>query len=361
MALASHVEQKGYCLVPRIQLKTKHTRWREQAKALGLSREARTRLEWFIYYETRGEHNASRTCRHFGIAPKTFYKWRNVFDEKNLRTLETGNRAPHHVRRKEISPLEEERVVALRRKHIRWGKMKLKKCYERIYGETISSWKIQYTIQKYNLYYHPAKNARTQAKKRRAQHKKRITELKKQPVPGFLIALDTIVIHWNGTKRYILTAIDTVSKIAFARMYTTKSSRNAKDFLRRVMYAMDYECWNTCHDNGSEFHKEFQDAVADLGLGQYWSRKNTPKDNPVNERFNRTLQEEFIQLGNFTTDTTVFNRNLTEWLIEYSFERPHQTLDYATPWEYYAEANKLLPMWSSNTHSCMLPVICYLL
>jgi transposase InsO family protein len=358
MALAAHVKKEGYYLVPRIHLKNKHRRWREQTKKIGLSKEAKTRLEWFIYYETRGGHNASRTARHFGIAPKTFYKWRTAFDEKNLRTLESASRAPRRVREKQITPHEEERVVMLRREHIRWGKLKLKNVYERRFGETISSWKIQYTIQKYNLYYNPAKNARTQAKKKRSKAKKRITELTKQPVPGFLIALDTIIIHWNGVKRYILTAIDETSKLAFARMYTSKSSRNAKDFLKRVMYVMDYECWNTCHDNGSEFEKEFQDAVTELKLDQYWSRNGTPTDNPVNERFNRTFQEEFIQLGNFSPDPAVFNRRATEWLIEYAFERPHQSLDYATPWEYYEKANKLLPMWSSSTAVCASVGVC---
>ncbi|MBU6390600.1 transposase, partial [Patescibacteria group bacterium] len=48
----------------------------------------------------------------------------------------------------------------------------------------------------------------------------------------------------------------------------------------------------------------------------------------------------------------LFNRKLTEWLIEYNFVRPHQTLGYQTPWEYYSKANKLLPMYSSSAKSC---------
>lgn len=163
------------------------------------------------------------------------------------------------------------------------------------------------------------------------------------------MALDTIVIHRNGTKRYIFTAIDTVSKIAFAHMYTTKSSRNASDFIRRVAYLLDYELWNALNDNSSEFHKEFIAAVRELALEQYWSRVKTPTDNPVNERFNRTLKEEFIQLGNYTSDTTVFNRRLIEWLIEYSSVRSYQALGYETPWVYYENANKLLPRYSSRT------------
>jgi transposase InsO family protein len=328
----------------------KYGNWRKQAITLSLTKEAKTRLEWFIFYETKASENASFTCRHFGISPKIFYKWKNRFDGKNLRLLEDQDRAPKHVRQKEVTPTEEDRIIKLRKAHLRWGKVKLAKVYENEYGESISSWKFQYTIKKYKLYYHPTKNARTQKKRLQSHKKKRITELKKQPFAGFLIALDTIVIYLSdGTKRYILTAIDTVTKIAFARMYTTKSSANAADFLRRFMYLLDGECLNSLTDNGSEFHKEFINACSELGLTHYWSRSHTPKDNPICERFNRTLEDEFLAFGNMHRDPVVFNRKVTEWLIEYAFVRPHQSLGYDTPFQFYAKINKVLPMCPSNT------------
>lgn len=327
----------------------RHTNWRKQAKILRLSKEACQRLEWIIYYETRGAKNALLTCRHFGIAPKVFYDWKNRFDGTNLRLLENKSTAPHHKRTRTVTAEEQNRIITIRKQHIRWGKMKLAIIYQRTYGIPISSWKIQYTIQKYHLYYHPKKNMQLQAKRKRNQSKKRITELTKQPFPGYLIALDTIVIHWNNSKRYILTCIDSASKIAFARMYTTKSSRNAADFLKRMVYLLDGSVLNTLNDNGSEFHKEFIVACTELNLMQYWSRVHTPTDNPVDERFNRTVTEEFIQLGNYTNDVVVCNQRLTEWLIEYTFVRPHQALGYDTPWEFYQKTAKVLPMYPSRT------------
>lgn len=332
----------------------RYIHWRRVAKTLKLPKPALQRLEWFIYYETRAHQNASRTCRHFGIAPKVFYAWKGRFDSQNLRTLADRSRAPRRRRQKTITPLEEQRVVSLRKIRIRWGKLKLQKLYQDTYGQTISSWKIQYTIQRYRLYYHPRKNALLQAKRKRNQAKKRITELTRKPFPGFLVALDTIVVYWNGFKRYILTAIDTVSKMAWARMYTTKSSRSAADFLQRMFYLLDGSFLNALHDSGSEFHKEFKRACHELGISQYWSRPKTPTDNAVNERFNRTLQEEFLQLGNFSTEPDILNRRLTEWLIDYTFVRPHQALGYATPWEFSRKTNKVLPMYPSRTWSCTL-------
>lgn len=327
----------------------KHENWRKQARLLKLSKTACARLEWIIFYETKAEKNASLTCRHFGIPPKTFYKWFNRFEEKNLRTLEDQSTAPKHTRQKEITRTEELRIVQLRKDHMMWGKMKLQARYKEIYHESISSWKIQYTVSKYKLYPNPVKNEKLKEKRKRNQVKKRITELKKQPFPGFLIALDAMVLYRNGLKRYILTAIDTFGKIAFARMYTNKSSRSAADFLCRMFYLLDYSFLNALNDNGSEFHAEFIKACQKLGIEQYWSRVKTPTDNPVDERFNGTLKREFLQQGNFHPDPAVFNQHLTEWLIEYNFIRPHQSLGYDTPWKFTSKHPQVLPMYPSRT------------
>ena len=345
------LKSRRFYFFPRkiVPLLDRYARWRKEANLLGLSRAARLRLEWFIFYESKAQKNTRAVCRHFGISPKTFYKWLKRFDEKNLRALEDQSRAPRKTRQKELTPLEEERIIILRKDHLRWGKMKIQRLYLNLYGEKISSWKIQYTIQKHRLYYRPLKNEQLQAKRQRSQAKKRITELKKQPFPGFLVALDAITIYWGGLKRYILTAVDTVSKIPFARMYTTKSSKNAADFLSRLFYLLDGSFLNALHDNGSEFHKEFILACQKLGINQYWSRPKTPQDNPMDERFNRTLKEEFLALGHFNPDPLLFNKDLTEWLIEFVFVRPHQALGYDTPWQFYQRTAKVLPMYPSRT------------
>lgn len=168
---------------------------------------------------------------------------------------------------------------------------------------------------------------------------------------GFLICLDTIVIYWGGVKRYIFTGIDAVSKIAFARMYVSKASYNGADFLKRLTFLLDGKIMNVGHDNGSEFQKHFSQACAKLGYAQYFSRPKTPKDNAVCERFNQTLRHEFLQLGNFNADPEPFNRRLTEWLVEYNFRRPHQTLGYLPPINYEARYLKVLPRYPSSTFS----------
>lgn len=299
------------------------------------------------YY--RQTKNISLNCRHFNISRKTFHKWKNVYDPHNLATLESGDRAPKHKRQREITSEQEMRIVALRKQHIRYGKEKLAQRYQETYSETISAWKVQKTIEKYRLYYNPIRTEKIRKKRQRSQNKKRITLLKQRKVSGFLLQVDTVVIYWNQFKRYIVTGIDKYSKIAFARMYEKHSSYNSRDFLYRLNYLLEGKIENVQTDNGSEFLKHFDQACTKLNINHYFSRNHTPKDNAVLERFNRTIQEEFVNQGNFDLDCERFNRNLTEWLVEYNFRRPHQSLGYIAPINFQVKHLKLLPMYPSST------------
>ncbi len=193
--------------------------------------------------------------------------------------------------------------------------------------------------------------AKIAQKRKRALKKKRITELKKKNKTGFLICLDVMVVYWNGLKRYLFTAIDNYSKLAFARMYQTKSSLNAQDFLKRLYYLFDSQILNLQTDNGSEFRGLFQRAAHQLKLRHYFNRPRAPKDNPANEKFNRTLKEEFISLGKFSLNPQIFNQRLADWLIEFNFFRPHQSLGYQTPIEIACGEFYLSQRYSSSTTS----------
>jgi transposase InsO family protein len=329
-------------------IRTVHERWFRLADALDLSSSARSRLAWFVWHDRHGK-DVALTCRHFGIPRKSWYKWARRFDPMNLRLLEDRPRAPKNRRRRDITCQQVGRIVALRRERLRYGKEKIARIYAATYGETISSWKVQKVIEGSGLYYRPRKNARTQAKRRKAEGKKRISTLRLAKRTGFLFRADTAVRYWLNTKRFIFTAVDSTSKLAFAHMYTTHSSRNAADFLKRLHALTEGRIENVQTDNGSEFHGEFELALKDLGIPHYWSRVRTPKDNASCERFNRTLDDEFLRMGNMVTDPTEFNRRLTEWLVEYNFRRPHQTLGYMSPINFIYKHERLLPMYPSST------------
>lgn len=337
-------------------LSDKYSRLRAVAQMVKLSTLARLRLEWLIFYQTQGNRNARLTANYFGISRKTLHKWLNRFDEANLKSLEEVSRRPHRLRQWQVTYLEEQRIKTLRQKHLKWGKTKIKRLYQGFYGEPISTWKVERVVRKHRLYPDPAeyqKKLRRQ-KNRERKFKLRIHELQQSGLnipAGKLWHTDSVVIWWYGERRVILTALEDKTKLGYARAYQNGSSRQAADFLKRLIYLSDGDISIIHSDNGSEFAGEFERACALLNIHQVYSRVKTPTDNPALERFNRTVQEEWLALSEAgLSDIPAANRDLTEWLVEYNSIRPHQSLDYQTPLEYAQEHYfKVLPMWSAST------------
>ena len=95
-------------------------------------------------------------------------------------------------------------------------------------------------------------------------------------------------------------------------------------------------------------------ATAKPGIQGHFSRVKTPKDNPEIERFHETLEYEWLYNFNLSLDPEELNPRLTEWLIEYNFNRPHQSLTYVNPIEYIEKElakirSPVLAMWSAST------------
>ena len=160
-----------------------------------LSSKAQLKLEWIIFYQTVGKENALLTAKHFGINPKTLHKWKRRFNEKDLSTLEERSKAPFKTRQRDISSLQRERIRSLRKKHLRWGKMKLQERYADIYGEYISSWKFQVVIEEEHLYFDKATIRKLRKRRKQAQKrpKNRIHTLLKEAKINFLWHVDTVV------------------------------------------------------------------------------------------------------------------------------------------------------------------------
>lgn len=342
---------ENYWRSKRRNLLPRHERWRKQAKLVKLSKEGCLRLEWIIYAELSG--NNAKTRRHFGISRSVFYKWKRFFNEANMLSLESKSRSPKKRNGRKAVPLIDERVIALRKRYMYFGKMKIQKLYMNKYGEYISSWYIQGVIKHYKLY--PSKRKKkgtTERKNKNAQVKKRITEFSEKPKElGFLLHLDTVEIRLQGVKRYVLTAIDSYSRFGFAYAYKSHSSSAAKDFLLKLKNFLGEHMKHVHTDNGSEFHKHFDRALQELKLNHWWSRVRKSTDNAKDERFNRTFRDECMNYGAFNKDLNIFNRNILAWVIEYLTVRPHQSLNYLTPFEYITKTSQVSTMWSSSTYS----------
>nr|WP_281389198.1 integrase core domain-containing protein [Nitrosophilus labii] len=84
----------------------------------------------------------------------------------------------------------------------------------------------------------------------------------------------------------------------------------------------------------------------------HFSIAGDTKMNAHNERFNITIQEEFVDYYEdllFTTDLEEFNKHLANWLIDYNTKIPHYSLNFKSPVKYLLENHNECHMYWSYT------------
>lgn len=179
--------------------------------------------------------------------------------------------------------------------------------------------------------------------------KKKLRRKGYQPTqPGDLVQIDTIVKFINGLKRYIITAIDLNSDFAFAYAYTTASSLNTKDFFDKLSSVAPFTVKRVQTDNGSEFEHHFRDYLKEKNIIHYHNYPRRPQMNAFVERFNRTIQEEFVNWNQqiLGYDLDEFNHKLINWLLWYNTERPHHSLKMISPMKFIINNTFLTPQKS---------------
>ena len=171
----------------------------------------------------------------------------------------------------------------------------------------------------------------------------------KPEYPGHLVALDTIEKFINGTRRYVITFEDIYTRFAFAWGTKSHASKAAEEFfdLCLKVFPYSFNFMNVLTDNGSEFKKHFSDKLKKLHLTHYHTYPKTPRMNAHVERFNRTIQEDWIDWRlNELKEPDIFNRSLMDYLIFYNTKRVH-----------CAFQNKLSPMQFMLQWQTQQPII----
>lgn len=138
------------------------------------------------------------------------------------------------------------------------------------------------------------------------------------------MALDTIEKIIHGSRRYIITFEDIYTRFGFAWATTSHASLAAKEFFDYCIQVFPFPISFVLTDNGSEFAKHFSEELKRLHLTHFHTYPKTPKMNAHVERFNRTIQEEFVNyhVGSLL-EPDVFNRKLIDWLVWYNTVRVH--------------------------------------
>lgn len=295
-----------------------------------ISKQAKLKLSWIDHYH-QGE-NARATCRHFGISPSLFYKWYNRFKQHGLAGLEEHSRRPGTFRESQV-PLEHiDQIRKLRKQYPYYSKYKLQVILKRDYQITLSASSVGRIIKKYNLFFaspYPRKKDRHKYKRPRLPKGFQAMQ------PGDLIQSDTKHISFFGSKRYWYVTIDCVTKIASIHVSSSPTSRQARLAVEKARSQFPFAVRNWHNDNGSENMKELSQYLHTERIPQYFSRPRTPQDDTFVERMIGTIERECIEQGKLAFDIADQQRIVDEWLVEYHTFRPHQSLGYLTPFQFY--------------------------
>jgi putative transposase len=285
------------------------------------------------------EHGEKATKDAFGVSRRTLYRWQAVLGERqgHLDALDPKSTAPKERRKRRILPEVESFIIKERTNHPRLGKAKLAiimqaegyEVSESYVGRVLGDLKERNLLPQHKRF---SWNARLETH----HEMRKVRRTKQRRVYKQGMELDTIIRFIDGTKRYILTAIDVQRKFAFAGAYTSHSSKSAADFLKRVIEVCPFPIEELQTDNGSEFALFFEEACTLLDLTHFNTHVRSPKENAFIERFNRTISEDFIMMhrGLLRDDLHAFNLKMVDWLLWYNTVRPHESLGMVSPLRY---------------------------
>jgi transposase InsO family protein len=299
--------------------------------------EVKRRVDALRFWEV---HGLAAAIDHSGVSKRTLQRWKAILKQSdgNVNALDPQSTAPQKRRHRYIPPDLEQTIIDWRTKYPRLGGKKLTPLLRKE-GYEVS---VSYTnrcIKDLKALGRLPNAVKLSWYAKSGTHKERTkTKVKKQRrTTKQGIEIDTVVRHIDGTKRYIITAIDVTRRVAYAQAYTSHSSVTARDFLKQLLRIVPFEIVEIQTDNGSEFAKHFHEACVSLNIVHYHTYPRCPKMNAHIERFNRTVSEEFIVYHRalLRDDLTVFNNELVAWLRWYNEERPHESLGFLSPLEYH--------------------------
>ncbi len=312
-------------------------------RAVELSKEASLRLRWFDYYRDSG-NNARLTCRHFGISPQTFYRWKRRYDPMHLESLESHSRRPKRVRQPTPSVELVVAVQALREKYPRWGKDKLvilldEKGYSTsasMVGRIIKRLKVRGVLRE------PVPHYVSAGKRQRVRpYATRKPKEYQASTPGDLVELDTLDLKpLPGVTFKHFTAHDTTSRWDVIGVYKRATAANAADFLDTLKARMPFPVRAIQVDGGSEFEAVFEEECSKRSIKLFVLPPRSPKLNGGVERAHRTHTEEFYEITDSDFDIAHLTEELLEWEKIYNTLRPHQALGYLTPLKFLQQKER---------------------
>lgn len=322
-----------------------------------ITKEAKQRVHILAFWEKYG---TEATKEAFGVSRATLFRWQKKLGDGHgkIESLNKGKTIPQRRRKRVVPESVKQFILKERQFDPRLSKDKLALLMKEDGTATLSAstvGRILNDMKKNGTL--PAMRKLSLSGKTGRHYEQtayRRKKLRSKGHTGGLVKADSIVRFVNGTKRYIVTAIDCETKFAFAYAYTGHSSAATSDFMGMLTKVLPLPLTHLQTDNGSEFAHHFDIFLEKNGIVHFHTYPRSPKMNAEIERFNRTLSEAFIMRNRMLLayDIDAFNKKLIEWLLWYNTRRPHWSLGLVSPLRYICNT---LPgeshmWWTDTTH-----------
>ena len=295
--------------------------------------------------------NISHACKTMGVSRDTFYRYRDAVEDGGVEALlDKSRRAPNLKNR--VDPAIEQAVLEYAIEDPAHGQARvsneLRKKGIFVSPSGVRSIWIRNDLAnfKQRLKALEAKVAKegiilTESQVKALERKKLDDEEHGEidtAHPGYLGSQDTFYVGtFKGVGRvYQQTYVDTYSKVAHCKLYTTKTPITAADLLNdRVLpfyEAKELPVLRILTDRGTEYcgradQHDYQLYMAVNDIEHTKTRARHPQTNGICERFHKTILQEFYQPAlrrKLYTTVEELQLDLDEWLNHYNTERTHQ-------------------------------------
>lgn len=295
--------------------------------------------------------NVSRACKIMGLSRDTFYRYKAAVEDGGVDALIDKSRRKPNVKNR-VDEMTEDAVVAYAVEQPAHGQVRASNELRKR-GVFISPSGVRCVWLRHQL--GRFKDRLKALEEKMAQDKMILTEAQVQALekkknddlvsgeietahPGYLGSQDTFYVGTlKGVGRvYQQTFVDTYSKVAFAKLYTSKTPITAADLLNDQVLPFFEEhqlpMLRILTDRGTEYcgkaeSHDYQLYLALNNIEHTKTKARSPQTNGICERFHKTILQEFYQVTfrkNIYRDIEILQRDLDDWLLLYNWDRTHQ-------------------------------------
>jgi transposase InsO family protein len=295
--------------------------------------------------------NVSRACKVMGFSRDTFYRYQAAVAEGGVDALIDANRKKPNPKNR-VEEATEMAVAAFALEQPAFGQVRVSNELRKV-GIFVSPSGVRSVWLRRNL--ESFKKRLSALERHVAETGAVLTEAQVQALekkqeddvaigaietahPGYLGSQDTFYVGTlKGVGRiYQQTFVDTYSKWAAAKLYTTKTPITAADLLNdRVLPFFEEQGMGMIRiltDRGTEYcgKPETHDYQLYLALNEIEHTKTKahhPQTNGICERFHKTILQEFYQVAfrrKIYRSLEELQADLDDWLAYYNNDRTHQ-------------------------------------